>query len=150
MFYICTTRIFVPHSRQPFFVRHRPFLPARSRSAFPCHNQGYAQGEDYAIMVDMSQSKNSPTEELYAVVRGRVQGVGFRYFVVEKAANLGLRGYARNESNGDVEVLAQGSRPALEHLLSLLRQGPSAAYVSDVQVIWREPTEHVSGFHVRW
>lgn len=101
-------------------------------------------------MKGMSQSKNSPTEELYAVVRGRVQGVGFRYFVVEEAARLGLRGYARNESNGDVEVLAQGPRLALERLLSLLRQGPPAAYVSDVQVIWREPTEHVSGFHVRW
>jgi acylphosphatase len=108
-------------------------------------------GEDYAIMGDMNQSKNSSTiEELYVVARGRVQGVGFRYFVVEKAASLGLRGYARNESNGDVEVLAQGPRPALEYLLSLLRQGPSAAYVSDIQAIWRDPTEHVSGFHVRW
>jgi acylphosphatase len=102
-------------------------------------------------MRDMSQSKNSSTiEELYAIVSGRVQGVGFRYFVVEKAASLGLRGYARNENNGDVEVLAQGPRPALEHLLSLLRRGPSAAYVSDVQILWRDPTEHVSGFHVRW
>jgi len=102
-------------------------------------------------MGDMNQSKNSSTiEELYVVARGRVQGVGFRYFVVEKAASLGLRGYAPNESNGEVEVLAQGPRPALEHLLSLLRQGPSAAYVSDIQVIWRDPTEHVSGFHVRW
>lgn len=102
-------------------------------------------------MGDMSQSKNSSTiEELYAIARGQVQGVGFRYFVVEKAASLGLRGYARNESNGDVEVLAQGPRPALESLLSLLRRGPSAAYVTDVQVIWRNPTEPVSGFHVRW
>ncbi|QBD83759.1 acylphosphatase [Ktedonosporobacter rubrisoli] len=89
-------------------------------------------------------------EELYATVRGRVQGVGFRYFVVQKALAIGLRGYTRNESNGDVEVVAQGPRPALEQLLMLLRQGPSEADVQKVQTAWREPTEHFSGFHIRW
>lgn len=96
------------------------------------------------------RNDTNETQELYAVARGRVQGVGFRYFVVENAASLGLRGYARNTRTGDVEVLAQGPRPALERLLALLRQGPSAAYVQDVQTIWRRPTEHISGFHVRW
>jgi acylphosphatase len=84
------------------------------------------------------------------VVRGRVQGVGFRYFVVEEALMLGLRGYARNESNGSVEVLAQGPRSALERLLAILRQGPSSAYVAEVRTSWGQPTEHFSGFHVRW
>ena len=41
-------------------------------------------------------------------------------------------------------------RPALERLLSLLRQGPPAAYVGEVQKVWGKPTEHLSGFHVRW
>lgn len=97
-----------------------------------------------------SQSDTNELQELYATVRGRVQGVGFRYFVVENASALGLRGYARNTRMGDVEVLAQGSRPALERLLALLRQGPSAGHVQDVQMTWRQPTEHISGFHVRW
>ncbi|WP_207229350.1 acylphosphatase [Ktedonosporobacter rubrisoli] len=97
----------------------------------------------------MSQSDKA-IEELYATVRGRVQGVGFRYFVVQKALAIGLRGYTRNESNGDVEVVAQGPRPALEQLLMLLRQGPSEADVQKVQTAWREPTEHFSGFHIRW
>lgn len=101
-------------------------------------------------MVAMSQRNLQEIEEMQAVVRGIVQGVGFRYFVVEKAASIGLRGYARNESNGDVVVLAQGPRPALERLLFLLRQGPPAADVRDVLVSWGKPTEHVSGFHVRW
>ncbi len=61
----------------------------------------------------MSQSDQNQIEELYAVVRGRVQGVGFRYFVVQKAQTFGLRGYAHNDSNGDVKVVAQGPRPAL-------------------------------------
>jgi acylphosphatase len=97
-----------------------------------------------------SQSDKHNTQELLAIVHGIVQGVGFRYFVIERASSLGLRGYARNSRNGDVEVLAQGPRPALERLLTLLRQGPAAARVQDVQITWRHPTEHFSGFHVRW
>jgi acylphosphatase len=93
---------------------------------------------------------NNSIEELHATVRGYVQGVGFRYFVVQKALALGLRGYARNESNGDVEVLAQGTRPTLERLLTLLRQGPGSAEVDEVQTSWRTPSEYISGFHVRW
>ncbi|WP_246035280.1 acylphosphatase [Dictyobacter kobayashii] len=102
------------------------------------------------MMGGMSQNNPNQKEELYAVVVGLVQGVGFRYFVIEKALPLGLNGYVRNDSNGDVEVVAQGTHSALEQLLALLRRGPSAAQVQDVHVTWREPTEHVSGFHVRW
>jgi len=103
------------------------------------------------MIVSMTnQHDGNDIQELHAYARGRVQGVGFRYFVVEHALMLGLRGYARNARDGSVEVLAQGPRPALERLLSLLRQGPPAAYVSEVQKVWGEPTEHFSGFHVRW
>ncbi len=98
----------------------------------------------------MIENTNTPTEELHAWVYGQVQGVGFRYFVVREAQMHGLRGYTRNERDGSVEVLAQGPRPALERLLTLLRRGPSAARVRDVRVVWGEPTEHISGFHVRW
>ncbi len=103
------------------------------------------------MMEGMNQSSTtSETQELHAMVRGQVQGVGFRYFVVDKAQSLGLRGYARNESDGAVEVLAQGTRPALDRLLTLLWRGPSAAHVREVITEWRQPTEHISGFHVRW
>ncbi len=97
----------------------------------------------------MSQS-DIHHEELHAIVRGRVQGVGFRYFVVQRAQTFGLRGYTRNESNGDVEVVAQGPRPVLERLLAQLRLGPSAADVYEVQTTWRAPTEHFSSFYIRW
>ena len=104
------------------------------------------------MMVCMNQGgrNNSDREELHAVVHGRVQGVGFRYFVVERALALGLRGFARNSNSGDVEVVAQGPHPTLERLLSLIRQGPSSAHVTEVTTTWRQPTEHFSGFHVRW
>ncbi len=98
----------------------------------------------------MSQHDRNDMQELHAWVIGRVQGVGFRYFVIEIALSLSLRGYVRNESNGDVEVLAQGNRLALERLLTVLRRGPSAARVSEVQVKWGQPTEHFSGFRIRW
>lgn len=89
-------------------------------------------------------------QELHAQVYGQVQGVGFRYFVIREAQFLGLRGYARNESDGSVEVLAQGPRPALERLVTVLWRGPSAAHVTEVRTTWRQATEHLSGFHVRW
>ena len=98
----------------------------------------------------MNRNDTPNIQELHAIVRGIVQGVGFRYFVVRKALSLGLRGYTRNNDNGDVEVVAQGPRPALERLLALLHQGPSAADVYEVQTTWRKPTEHFSGFHVRY
>lgn len=105
-------------------------------------------------MEGMEQNENAAQHaeqiELHAVVHGRVQGVGFRYFVVHKAQALGLHGYARNESNGDVEVVAQGDRTVLERLLLHLQRGPSAAEVERVDTTWRERTEHIRGFHVRW
>ena len=103
------------------------------------------------MIVSMTnQHDGNDIQELHAYVRGRVQGVGFRYFVVENALTLGLRGYVRNGRDASVEVLAQGPRPALERLLSLLRQGSPAAEVREVRTVWGQPTEHLSGFHVRW
>jgi acylphosphatase len=113
--------------------------------------RGYAQRQLYAIMRGMSPDKvEERIEELYALISGHVQGVGFRYFVAQKARHLGLRGYARNDSNGDVIVVAQGAHTALEYLLVQLRQGPPAAQVHKVRDTWRGPTEHLSGFHIRF
>ncbi len=99
----------------------------------------------------MSQNNEKHTiEELHAVVHGYVQGVGFRYFASQKALSLGLRGYARNKGSGSVEVVAQGTHGALENLLVALRRGPSAAEVDEVETTWREPTEHLTGFSIRY
>jgi acylphosphatase len=98
----------------------------------------------------MNHSDQQPIQELHAVVTGYVQGVGFRYFVVEQAQRLGLQGYVRNQTNGDVEVVAQGTRSILENLLAQLRQGPMAAQVDEVQTTWRQPTIHTSNFHIRF
>ncbi len=97
-----------------------------------------------------TQNETNDIQELHAYVDGWVQGVGYRYFVVNTAVSLDLRGYVRNLSDGSVEVLAQGTRPTLERLLTMLQRGPSAAEVNEIRTDWRQPTEHLSGFHVRW
>ena len=81
-------------------------------------------------------------------VRGRVQGVGFRYFVEHSAKALGLRGWVRNVDDGSVEVYAVGAAAQLSDLAGLLRQGPRWAEVRGVdesEAAW----EPHSGFSVR-
>lgn len=85
--------------------------------------------------------------QLRAFVHGRVQGVGFRAFVARRAGELGLQGYAHNLSDGvSVEVIAEGSRAALEALLAALRVGPSGAYVERVDDSWGEASGAYRGF----
>lgn len=69
------------------------------------------------------------------MVSGRVQGVGFRYFVKSQAGKLGIQGYARNLSDGRVEVVAQGEAEAVSNLLKQLDIGPRFSSVSSVDVV---------------
>jgi acylphosphatase len=86
---------------------------------------------------------------LRAVVRGRVQGVGFREFVLNRARFLAVSGYVRNLPDGrSLEVVAEGSRPELEQLLSYLREGPRLSRVDAVDADWGEPTGAYDGFGV--
>jgi acylphosphatase len=86
---------------------------------------------------------------LRAIVRGRVQGVGFRFFVLEVATGLGVKGYVRNLPDGGVEVIAEGPRDSLESLLAELRRGPSLSRVDRVTDSWSEATGAFTGFDVR-
>jgi acylphosphatase len=66
------------------------------------------------------------------LIRGRVQGVGFRYFAERAAHSLGVHGYVRNLDDGGVEVYAEGPEPKLSQLAGMLRQGPRWAEVHGV------------------
>ena len=81
----------------------------------------------------MTQSEN-PIHARRYIVRGRVQGVGFRWFVEREAHILGIAGWVRNNHDGSVEVFAQGTRDQLSGLHSRLREGPRAARVDSVEV----------------
>ena len=72
---------------------------------------------------------------LHVRISGRVQGVGFRWFVREEARRLGLSGWVTNLPSGDVEVEAGGERSSLERLRGALQVGPSGAQVDEVQDI---------------
>lgn len=73
------------------------------------------------------------------MVRGRVQGVGFRYFVERTAARFGLAGWVRNRIDGAVEAVAVGEAAAVEAMIEACRRGPSAARVDSLDVL--EATE---------
>ena len=67
------------------------------------------------------------------LVTGRVQGVGYRYFVMREAQALGITGFARNLPDGSVEVVSEGGADALKALAERLAQGPAFAEVESVE-----------------
>lgn len=83
-----------------------------------------------------------------ATVHGRVQGVGFRQFVVDEARRLALAGEVRNTRDGSVEVKACGPQPSIEELVERLHEGPTMAKVKDVDVQWDADLPDYSGFRV--
>jgi len=87
-------------------------------------------------------------KELHAIVCGRVQFVMFRDFVQRRAHRLGLVGFVQNLSDGTVKVVAQGKEPALEKLITALKQGSLLSRVDLVDVSWHEPTQNVKGFRI--
>ncbi|MGE5221361.1 MAG: acylphosphatase [Omnitrophica WOR_2 bacterium] len=91
----------------------------------------------------------SEPARLHAVVEGRVQGVGFRAFVFERAQMLGLTGWVRNRWDESVEVMAEGNRQDLEKLLASLRRGPRSAFVSNVETQWLSAGGEFSSFRVK-
>ena len=88
----------------------------------------------------------SDARRLVMTVRGRVQGVGFRHFVWRRAGELGLDGEVRNLPDGGVEIVAWGAPAALGRLVELVRRGPSAARVVDVDERYDAGPRPESGF----
>ncbi|MEN6371614.1 MAG: acylphosphatase [Armatimonadota bacterium] len=88
-------------------------------------------------------------KRLRAVIKGTVQGVGYRYFAITRAGSLGLNGWVRNVPNGDVEVVAEGEEPALSRFEEMLRRGPMGAYVRDVIAVRLPATGEFHDFQVR-
>ena len=88
--------------------------------------------------------------EINALVLGRVQGVGFRYFVVQKARKLGLNGIVRNVPGGKVEITAQGSKEKLELFVEILKEGPCFGHVEEVKVEWLKETKKFKEFSIEF
>jgi acylphosphatase len=93
-------------------------------------------------------SAEKTTQARRFLVRGRVQGVGFRWFVEREAHILGVAGWVRNNADGSVEVLAIGSNEQLTGLGSRLRSGPRAARVDDVEEREAKPVSGLTTFRI--
>ena len=87
---------------------------------------------------------------LWVKVHGRVQGVGFRFFTLNQAKKLALTGYVRNMIDGTVEVVAEGDEDNLKILLKLLKKGPPASYVTNVETKYITVTGNYNRFNLEY
>ena len=87
---------------------------------------------------------------LHFLIKGRVQGVGFRWFVHREASELDLRGWVRNTEDGDVEVVASGNATDLAELRASLRRGPRGSRVDNLIEHYLDDTEakNLSSFRI--
>ena len=86
---------------------------------------------------------------LHIWVIGRVQGVGFRAFVLQSGPLFGLKGWVHNVGFNQVETVAEGRREVLERFAQVVKTGPRASRVDEARVEWETPTGEFEGFEVR-
>jgi len=93
---------------------------------------------------------SAESRAFHAIVRGRVQGVGFRYSTIRQANSIGVRGTVRNTEDGCVEVVAEGDADQLAVFLAWLERGPPGAHVRKVDVDPIPPRGVYGGFDVEF
>jgi acylphosphatase len=98
----------------------------------------------------MKANQQDPSARLHALVSGMVQGVGYRYFALNAANQLGLLGWVRNLPDGSVEVVAEGARDVLDAYLGILERGLRSARVEAVRPIWYLARGEFDRFEVRF
>jgi acylphosphatase len=88
-------------------------------------------------------------EELHVIFKGRVQGVGFRWTVLDHADSCGLKGTVENLPNGDVEVIAQGKKDALETFLHAVQNDPGLARIDSTKSSYHPIAQSYTSFRIR-
>ena len=83
-------------------------------------------------------------------VKGKVQGVGYRYFTAKRANEIGLKGFVKNQPDGDVILRAQGNKSDIETLIGLLKIGPRLSHVDSVNVQWLDSSPEYSSFSIKY
>jgi acylphosphatase len=101
------------------------------------------------VVVTDPMPSPAPMGRLEAVVRGRVQGVGYRYFVMRMALGLGLVGWVANEADGSVRCVVEGPAEALVDFESALHDGPTGAIVDAITAVRMDATAAFTRFEVR-
>jgi len=92
-------------------------------------------------------SKNLKRAEI--IVQGLVQGVGYRWFVLKTAHQLGLKGYTKNLMSGEVYTVAEGELALLEEFFKKLKIGPMHADVRDASIKWSDAKNEFTSFEIR-
>ena len=82
-------------------------------------------------------------------VKGIVQGVGFRYYVLQRARLLNVTGFVRNRENDSVEIIIEGDRSLIEEMLKFVKTGPSGSRVEEMNVVWKKFTGSFQTFEIR-
>ncbi|MBN2135588.1 MAG: acylphosphatase [Acidobacteria bacterium] len=83
-------------------------------------------------------------------ITGRVQGVSFRFFTLRSSCTLGITGFVRNLNDGRVEILAQGTRTALESFYDSIKKGPPAARVDHIEIVEEQPDSKYTDFQITY
>ena len=86
----------------------------------------------------------------HVLVKGRVQGVLFRYVTKDEANLRGVKGWVRNLEDGRVEAVFEGVKEKVDEMIEFCHYGPPAAKVSSVKVMWEEYTGDFKGFSIRY
>ncbi len=88
-------------------------------------------------------------KRFHLLVSGKVQGVFYRDFARREAEKLGISGYAKNLSNGNVEIVAEGEEKSMEKFIAACRKGPLMAFVKGAEIREEPPTNEFEGFDIR-
>lgn len=105
--------------------------------------QARAAGSE-GVTTDFAMKKR-----LHIKFAGRVQGVGFRFTAEAIARQFNITGWARNLTNGEVEIVAEGEKESLEEFISNL-QGQFSANIADKEISWNDPTSEFKEFGIRF
>jgi len=97
----------------------------------------------------MAQEIKNELSRAEIIVGGLVQGVGFRYFVLRTAMQLGVMGYVKNLYSGEVLAVAEGEKIKIMELFEQMKLGPSHAYVKTFSIMWTTFNAEFSSFEIR-
>lgn len=84
------------------------------------------------------------------IIKGRVQGVFFRYHTQEMAYQLGVEGWVKNRRDGCVEAIFEGDRPKVEEIIKWCHRGPAEARVTGIEVTWENYTGEFNDFSIHY
>jgi acylphosphatase len=97
----------------------------------------------------IKHSNDTEAARVHVYVEGRVQGIGFRAFVQQSGAMLGLSGWVRNVGYDKVETVAEGPRAVLEEFIEAMRTGPRGSRVDEIKIEWEMALNEFDRFEVR-